>query len=78
MLRGLPAPDVLARFGIEGEFGALLGLEHDFVVDVIQAVGNYGEIYERHLGPAGTDIPRAGSLNALWSDGGMISAQPWR
>jgi len=71
-------PETRRLLGIEGEFGALLGLEPDFVVDVIQAVGNYGEIYERHLGPAGTDIPRAGSLNALWSDGGMIYAQPWR
>jgi general L-amino acid transport system substrate-binding protein len=71
-------PETRRLLGIEGEFGALLGLEPDFVIDVILAVGNYGEIYERHLGPAGTDIPRAGSLNALWSDGGMIYAQPWR
>jgi general L-amino acid transport system substrate-binding protein len=71
-------PEVRRLLGIEGEFGALLGLEPDFVVDVILAVGNYGEIYERNLGPAGTDIPRAGSLNALWSDGGMIYASPWR
>src|SRR3990172_13386496 len=71
-------PEVRRMLGIEGEFGALLGLEPDFVVDVITAVGNYGEIYERHLGPAGTDIPREGTLNALWSDGGMIYAPPWR
>ena len=71
-------PETRRLLGIEGEFGALLGLEPDFVVDVITAVGNYGEIYERHLGPAGTNIPREGSLNALWSDGGMIYAPPWR
>jgi general L-amino acid transport system substrate-binding protein len=71
-------PEVRRLLGIEGEFGALLGLEPDFVVDVIRAVGNYGEIYERHLGPAGTNIPRAGSLNALWTDGGLLYAPPWR
>ena len=71
-------PEVRRLLGIEGEFGGLLGLEPDFVVDVITAVGNYGEIYERHLGPAGTNIPREGTLNALWSDGGMIYAPPWR
>jgi general L-amino acid transport system substrate-binding protein len=71
-------PETARLLGIEGEFGALLGLEPDFVVDVISAVGNYGEIYERHLGPAGTNIPREGTLNALWTDGGMIYAPPWR
>jgi general L-amino acid transport system substrate-binding protein len=71
-------PETLRLLGIEGEFGALLGLEPDFVVDVISAVGNYGEIYERHLGAAGTNIPREGTLNALWTDGGMIYAPPWR
>jgi general L-amino acid transport system substrate-binding protein len=71
-------PETRRLLGVEGEFGALLGLEPDFVVDVISAVGNYGEIYERHLGPAGTNIPREGTLNALWSDGGMIYAPPWR
>jgi len=71
-------PEERRLLGIEGEFGALLGVEPDFVVDVIAAVGNYGEIYDRHLGPAGTNIPREGTLNALWSDGGMIYAPPWR
>jgi len=71
-------PETRRLLGVEGEFGALLGLEPDFVVDVITAVGNYGEIYERHLGPAGTNIPREGTLNALWTDGGLIYAPPWR
>lgn len=71
-------PEIRRLLGLEGEFGAKLGLENDFVVDVIRAVGNYGEIYNNHLGPAGTNIPREGSLNALWSQGGMIYAQPWR
>lgn len=71
-------PEVARLLGLEGEFGQLLGLEPDFMVDVISAVGNYGEIYDRHLGPDGTDIPRAGSFNALWRDGGLIYPQPWR
>ncbi len=71
-------PEVSRLLGLEGEFGALLGLAPDFMVDVISAVGNYGEIYERHLGPDGTDIPRAGSFNALARDGGVLYAPPWR
>ena len=71
-------PEVARLLGIEGEFGQLLGLAPDFMVNVIAAVGNYGEIYERNLGPEGTNIPREGTLNALWSDGGLLYAPPWR
>ena len=71
-------PEVRRLLGLEGSFGDLLGLDSDFMVNVIAAVGNYGEIYERNLGPDGTDIPRAGSLNALWTDGGLLYAPPWR
>jgi general L-amino acid transport system substrate-binding protein len=56
----------------------MLGLAPDFVVNVIREVGNYGEIYDRHLGPNGIDIPREGSLNELWMDGGLLYALPWK
>lgn len=71
-------PEVARLLGIEGEFGKLLGLDPDFMVNVISAVGNYGEIYDRNLGPEGTNIPREGSLNALWINGGLLYAPPWR
>ncbi len=65
--------------GTEGEFGqADLGLDADFVVDVISAVGNYGEIYDRYLGPDGLsfELPRA--QNELWTNGGLIYAPPMK
>ena len=74
-------------FGLEGSFGQeVLGLEQTAAQDVIRAVGNYGEIYERNLGPGGIDLPREGGRNALWSDapctdcpkGGQIYAAPLR
>lgn len=71
-------PEVSRLLGLEGEFGSLLGLAPDFLVNVIREVGNYGEIYDRNLGPQGTDIPREGSLNALWINGGLLYAPPWR
>jgi general L-amino acid transport system substrate-binding protein len=71
-------PEVGRLLGTEGQFGSLLGLDNDFMVNVIKAVGNYGEIYDRNLGPSGTDIPREGSLNASWKQGGLIYAPPWR
>lgn len=57
--------------------GGRLGLANDFMVKVIQQVGNYGEIYDRSLGP-GSTLPIERSLNALWSDGGLIFSPPWR
>lgn len=71
--------------GLEGAYGQEeAGLSVTVAQDVIRAVGNYGEIYERHLAPLG--IAREGSRNALWSaapctdcpKGGQIYAAPLR
>ena len=65
----------------EGEpvapFESGLGLEPDWVVDVISAVGNYGEIYDRNLGP-GTPFDLERGLNELWTNGGLLYAPPYR
>ena len=72
-------------FGLEGSFGQEgMGLKRTVAQDVIRAVGNYGEIYDRHLTPLG--LIREGSRNALWSGapcndcpkGGQIYAVPLR
>ena len=68
-------PLVGRLLGSEGDLG--LGLEPDWVVDVITAVGNYGEIYDRNLGPdTPFNLPRG--LNALYTDGGIQYAIPFR
>jgi general L-amino acid transport system substrate-binding protein len=59
------------------ELGEGLGLEPDWVVTMISAVGNYGEIYDRHLGP-GTQFELERGPNALWTDGGLLYAPPYR
>ena len=74
-----PGPGVARLLGKEGNIGEGMGLSPTFMVDVIKALGNYGEIYERHVGentPIG--IPRAGTLNALWTQGGILYAPPFR
>jgi general L-amino acid transport system substrate-binding protein len=54
-----------------------LGLSADWVVKVVKAVGNYGEIYDRNLGPnTPLNIPRG--LNNLWTKGGILYAPPYR
>ena len=64
-------------FGTEGEYGAMLDLSADWVVNVIAAVGNYGEIFEQYLG-VNTDIGLERGVNALWTDGGLIYSPPYR
>ena len=68
----------LRRFlGVDGDLGMKLGLEADFVVKTIAATGNYGEIYNRHLGPdSAVPIPRG--INQLYRDGGAMTAPPFQ
>jgi general L-amino acid transport system substrate-binding protein len=59
------------------ELGEALGLEPDWVVDVILAVGNYAEIYDRNLGPE-TPFALERGVNQLWTEGGLLYAPPYR
>ena len=53
--------------GFEGSYGQeSLGLSNTVAQDVLKAVANYGEIYERNLGPLG--LGREGGCSALWTD----------
>ena len=62
--------------GGEGELQTGMGLAPDAFHQVIRQVGNYNEIFERHLVPVG--LAREGSPNASWRDGGLIYAPPAR
>jgi general L-amino acid transport system substrate-binding protein len=68
----------IARF-LDGTLGvgSPLGLSNNFMLWVIRETGNYGEIYNRHLGPNG-DLVVGRGLNFLWSDGGIMAAPAWR
>lgn len=57
--------------------GEYLGINDEFMVDVISQVGNYAEIFDRHLGPD-TIFGLTRGINALWSDGGLLYAAPFR
>ena len=76
---GSANPEVARFLGETGELGSALGLGNDFVVDVISAVGNYGEIYDRAFGPdTALDLVREGTPNALWTDGGLMYSPPFK
>jgi len=63
--------------GVTGDVGSQLGLSNDWVVGVIENVGNYAEIYNRHLGPE-SDIPLARGLNNTWLNGGLLYSPPYK
>ena len=73
------ATAVRRMLGAEGEYGqAAMGLDPDFAVAVIKAVGNYGEIYDRYMGPNGESFTMPRGPNNLWTQGGLIYAPPLR
>ena len=72
-------PDIQRFLGVNGDVGKNLGLAPDFVQNVISAVGNYGEIYNRNIGPdTPYGIARDGSQNDLWTNGGLMYSPPFR
>jgi general L-amino acid transport system substrate-binding protein len=61
---------------IEGN-GAALGLDEKWAYNIVKQVGNYGEVFERNVG-VNTTLGLARGLNALWSDGGLMYAPPFK
>jgi general L-amino acid transport system substrate-binding protein len=70
-------PSIRRLLGVEGDFGAGLGLSNDWAYRIIKAVGNYGESFERNVG-MGSPIKIRRGLNALWTQGGLQYAPPIR
>jgi len=72
-----PRPDIKRLLGKEGSFGKGLGVDDDWVVQIVSQVGNYGESFERNLGKNSRPGIERG-LNALWKNGGLHYAAPVR
>ena len=77
LARGDNNPDINRLLGIEGNFGEQLGLDNQWMVRAITALGNYGEIFDRNIGP-NTAVGLERGLNALYTDGGIQYAPPIR
>ncbi|MBT6538183.1 MAG: amino acid ABC transporter substrate-binding protein [Francisellaceae bacterium] len=70
-------PKTQRLLGVNDNFGISLGVDKDFMVNVISSLGNYGEIYTKNLGPqTPMNIPRG--QNALWENGGLLYSPPFR
>ena len=76
-MRTSGTPEIRRLLGEDGDFGAALGLSRDWAFKAIEGVGNYGEIYDRHIGPR-TAIGLDRGVNNLWTKGGILYAPPFR
>ncbi|MEI8264933.1 MAG: amino acid ABC transporter substrate-binding protein [Betaproteobacteria bacterium] len=76
-LKSSTDPVVQRLLGTSEDTGKLLGLDKDWAYRAIKAVGNYGEIFERNVGPkSALKLPRG--ANNLWNKGGLMYAPPVR
>lgn len=74
---GSENPTVQNLLGVAGDLGQAMGLNNDFCYQVIAQVGNYGEIYDRNLGPD-TPFNLARGLNEQYYNGGLLYSMPFR
>lgn len=70
-------PAVQRFLGVSGDLGQHLGLTKDWAYRIVKHVGNYGELYDRNVGPD-TALGLDRGINALWTNGGLIYAPPIR
>jgi general L-amino acid transport system substrate-binding protein len=70
-------PRVQRLLGVTASMGTALGLDDKWAYNIIKQVGNYGEIFERNVGP-NTKLGLQRGLNALWTQGGLMYAAPFR
>ena len=69
-------PQIKRLVGSEGELGSAFGLDNEWSLRIIEQVGNYGEIYEKHIASTGI-MPDRGP-NELWTKGGILYVAPAR
>ncbi|MBU2285620.1 MAG: transporter substrate-binding domain-containing protein, partial [Gammaproteobacteria bacterium] len=75
--RNSKSPDAQRLLGTTGDFGTKMGLSNDWAFQAIKAVGNYGEIWDRNVGPK-TPLRLERGRNALVANGGVMMAIPVR
>jgi len=70
-------PDVQRLLGVTSDFGTKLGVANDYAYKAIKAVGNYGEVWDRNVGPK-TPLRLERGRNALVANGGVMMSIPIR
>jgi general L-amino acid transport system substrate-binding protein len=70
-------PQVQRFLGVTPGYGKALGLDEKWAYNIIKQVGNYGEIFDRNVGPK-TPLRLERGLNDLWTRGGIMYSYPFR
>ena len=70
-------PAVKRLLGTEGDVGKNLGLSNDWAANIVKQVGNYGESFDRNVGP-NTSLQLQRGVNANWKKGGLMYGMPAR
>jgi len=70
-------PAIMRFLGVTPGMGKALGLDDKWAYNIIKQVGNYGEIFERNVGP-NTPLKLERGLNDLWTRGGLMYSAAMR
>lgn len=70
-------PKIQRFLGVTAGNGKALGLDEKWAYNIIKQVGNYGEVFERNVG-VNTPLKLERGLNALWTNGGLMYAPPFK
>jgi general L-amino acid transport system substrate-binding protein len=77
MRRTSQNPNTRRLLGVTPELGESLKLDRNWAYNIIRAIGNYGEIYDRTMGPD-TPVGLERGPNEVWTRGGLLYALPLR
>ena len=69
--------EILRLLGIVGAYGDMIELDEKWAYNIIKQVGNYKEVFNRHLGSK-TLLNMDRGLNKLYTEGGLLFAPPFR
>lgn len=70
-------PAIKRFLGVDPSLGEAIGLDPKFAYNIVKAVGNYGEIFERNIGKS-TPVGFERGYNQLWTKGGLLYSPPFR
>ena len=70
-------PGIKRFLGVTPGMGSQMGLDDKWAYNIVKQVGNYGEVFDRNIGPD-TPLALQRGLNALWTEGGLMYASPIR
>uniref|UniRef100_A0A9E7ZT45 Amino acid ABC transporter substrate-binding protein n=1 Tax=Bosea sp. NBC_00436 TaxID=2969620 RepID=A0A9E7ZT45_9HYPH len=70
-------PEIQRLLGVNGDLGKMLSLDNKWAYNAIKQLGNYGELFERHLGEK-TPLGLSRGPNQLWTKGGLLYSPPFR